>query len=62
MALSPYVTGLKSIISAALTETRDQAVTDISAAETVATDAITTARDDALADVSAERAVQVVLA
>lgn len=62
MALSPYVTGLKSIIAAALVETRDQAVTDISAAETVATDAITTARDDALADVSAEGAVQVGLA
>ena len=62
MALSPYVTGLKSIIAAALVETRDQAVTDISAAETAATDAITTARDDALADVSAEGAVQVGLA
>lgn len=62
MALSPYVTGLKSIIAAALVETRDQALTDISAAETAATGAITTARDDALADVSAEGAVQVGLA
>lgn len=39
MALSPYVTGLKSIIAAALVETRDQAITDISAAETTATGA-----------------------
>lgn len=58
MALSPYVTGLKSIIAAALVETRDQALTDISAAETTATGAITTARDGALADLSAEGAVQ----
>jgi|GEM_PF-1114308 hypothetical protein len=62
MALSPYVTGLKSIISDALVETRDQALADISAAETAATDAITTARDGALVDVSAEGAVQVGLA